>query len=240
MNLRILSDLHLEFMADGAASFVESLREPECDVLVLAGDIGVHAAGLEGSLRRFCNLFPHVVYVAGNHEFYGSSPAAVERKLGMIAAERTNFHWLENSACEIDGQRFVGCTLWYRQGGPEWWMNDFGQIRGFAPWVYDRCEASRAWLAENVRPGNVVVTHMLPHEAAVHPKYKGLPSNCFFLTDQSRVIADRKPALWAFGHTHESIDAVVGETRLVCNPHGYFGHEVNAAFDPGFTVEVSP
>lgn len=35
MNLQIMSDLHLEMDADGGA---ELIREPDSDVLVLAGD----------------------------------------------------------------------------------------------------------------------------------------------------------------------------------------------------------
>ena len=31
--------------------------------------------------------------------------------------------------------------------------------------------------------------------------------------------------LWTHGHTHQKYDYMVGETRVVCNPRGYIGHE---------------
>jgi hypothetical protein len=45
-------------------------------------------------------------------------------------------------------------------------------------------------------------------------------------------------SLWIHGHTHESFDYVVSGTRVVCNPRGYAPMELNAAFDPVFTVDV--
>jgi hypothetical protein len=39
--------------------------------------------------------------------------------------------------------------------------------------------------------------------------------------------------LWTHGHTHELFDYMVGETRVVCNPRGYVGHERGSeALDP--------
>ena len=42
--------------------------------------------------------------------------------------------------------------------------------------------------------------------------------------------------LWIHGHVHNSADYRVGDTRVVCNPHGY-GNE-NPAFNPSLIVEV--
>jgi predicted phosphodiesterase len=54
-----------------------------------------------------------------------------------------------------------------------------------------------------------------------------------------------RPAdLWLFGHTHESFDAVVGETRVVSNAKGYGPWPPrertweNPAFDPHFVIEI--
>lgn len=100
----------------------------------------------------------------------------------------------------------------------------------------------KLWLAENVRGGDVVVTHHLPSPRSTHQKYTGSPLNRFFLATMSleleQLMFDRKPALWVHGHTHETCDYRVGVTRVVCNPRGYDGHEINPAWDAGFTVEV--
>jgi hypothetical protein len=60
----------------------------------------------------------------------------------------------------------------------------------------------------------------------------------FFLCDVRKLIETAQPALWIHGHTHESCDYQIGRTRVVCNPYGYAGHEVNRAFDPGKCVEL--
>jgi hypothetical protein len=62
MKMRVLSDLHLEF---------QDWNPPdvEADVIVLAGDIHSGSRGVEWARRQF-PLTP-ILYVPGNHEFYG-------------------------------------------------------------------------------------------------------------------------------------------------------------------------
>lgn len=64
MRIRILSDIHIEF---------EPYRpsEVEADLVILAGDIGVGLDGIRWAQRHFPDL--PVVYIAGNHEYYGHS-----------------------------------------------------------------------------------------------------------------------------------------------------------------------
>ena len=52
----------------------------------------------------------------------------------------------------------------------------------------------------------------------------------------SGLIEERQPALWVHGHTHDSCDYRVGNTRVICNPRGY--ENENGAFDPGQAVRV--
>jgi Icc-related predicted phosphoesterase len=241
MKIRILSDLHLEFMHDlHSSEFVRRLPR-DCDVLVLAGDVS-NASGLLRALRLFSDRYENVVYVVGNHELYGSSPTEVE---ALLEGAPDNVHVLEEGSVRVgslglDGQRFLGCSLWFPPAtrGDKTSLNDFHQIHGFEPWVYERNRTSVAWLAANVQPGDVVVTHHLPAEESVHPKYKGSALNDFFLCDVRKLIETAQPALWIHGHTHESCDYQIGRTRVVCNPYGYAGHEVNRAFDPGKCVEL--
>ena len=65
--------------------------------------------------------------------------------------------------------------------------------------------------------------------------------NASFITDLSATIAEHQPALWIHGHVHDSHDYTVGETRIVCNPHGYSrgnGLVENAGFVKDFIVEI--
>jgi hypothetical protein len=46
------------------------------------------------------------------------------------------------------------------------------------------------------------------------------------------------PAFWMHGHTHASVDAKVGATRILCNPFGYAGWDLNRDFADHLVVDV--
>lgn len=52
------------------------------------------------------------------------------------------------------------------------------------------------------------------------------------------VIREKKPSAWLFGHTHESMDVMIGDTRCLSNPYGYQPRALNGKFSPGYTVVV--
>ena len=73
----------------------------------------------------------------------------------------------------------------------------------------------------------VVVGHHTPSPFSTHPKYAhdklmngGYTSDLIdFIMSIPRLV------LWTHGHTHEPFDYMLGNTRVVCNPRGYDGHE---------------
>ena len=75
MKIKQVSDLHLEF-----SDYTVENNE-NCDVLILGGDIMVaekvlkpeseYGIRFRAFLKRCSDAFPHVVYIAGNHELYG-------------------------------------------------------------------------------------------------------------------------------------------------------------------------
>jgi hypothetical protein len=73
----------------------------------------------------------------------------------------------------------------------------------------------------------VVVGHHTPSHFSCHPRYKDDQlMNGGYHSDLSEFILDRPGIkLWTHGHTHELFDYTVGDTRVVCNPRGYYGHE---------------
>ena len=70
MRIHVLSDLHFEFQKWRREVDVNSIL---ADVTVLAGDIAVGLDGIAWALKAFKRP---VVYVMGNHEFYGQRPMA--------------------------------------------------------------------------------------------------------------------------------------------------------------------
>ena len=239
LRCRVLSDLHFEFHDDGGRAFVESLDNRNVDVLIVAGDLTTQRH-IRAALRMLCDRFRRVVYVPGNHEFYHSSRNVVEAELDAASIELRNLFVLDiNQRATINGVRFVGCPLWFRRSDADSSsMNDFRLIRDFESWVYEENARCIDYLERTVRPGDVVVTHYLPSQRSVAPRYIGSPLNPFFVCDVGPLIFEQQPALWVHGHTHDSCDYRIGATRVVCNPFGYKDHEENPRFYAGLTVEI--
>lgn len=247
MKLHVLSDLHTEF-----ADFQPPVTE--ADVVIMAGDIGVGTGGLSWAARRFPAR--PVIYVPGNHEFYGHD---IELTTALKAEAPENIAVLSDDALVLDGVRFLGSTLWtdFRlHGEGEAWfarrraltcMNDFVRIRQdgrpFRPEDSVALhEASRAWLAAQLAQPfdgpTVIVTHHLPASASIAPRYANDPLNPAFASRLEGLIETCRPALWIHGHTHEPLDYELFETRVVCNPRGYPGEDGRAGFRPDLTVVV--
>ena len=76
-------------------------------------------------------------------------------------------------------------------------------------------------------PGSyIVVGHHCPSELSVAPQYKGDLLNGAFRSKLDDFI-EARPQIkyWLHGHTHHNFNYWIGETRVVCNPRGYDGHE---------------
>lgn len=82
------------------------------DVAVLAGDISTPGPKVVQWAQRHSTFQRKpVIVVPGNHEFYGLEiESAIEEMFS--AAAGSNVSLLSRGVVEIDGVRFLGCTLW--------------------------------------------------------------------------------------------------------------------------------
>lgn len=218
-----MSDLHVEFHADHGAALIGEVVSglTPADVLVVAGDLA-DSAHLPAALDLLAQSPAPIVYVTGNHEFYGADRATVTAQIHAAAGQHPHLHWLDHAAIELGGVRFLGTPLWFREhpGAPKWAMNDFTQIRRYTTWVYEENRRATEFLREHLRAGDVVVTHHLPHQRSVARQYARSALNPFFLCDQSSLVRARQPA-------------------LLCNPFGYVGYEPTGAWRP-LDLDVAP
>jgi hypothetical protein len=89
--------------------------------------------------------------------------------------------------------------------------------------------ALRAELEKPFDGKTVVVTHHLPSRRLVSarfwPRDGSDGANGGFVGDCENILAyeELAPDLWIHGHTHDSIDTMLWETRIVCGPAGYRG-----------------
>lgn len=253
MKIWILSDLHLErgnWTPPG---------DVDADVIVLAGDIGVRTQALSWAKEAFSGR--PVVYVAGNHEGYGTFwfPLMEELRQAPVPV-----HFLDRHCVVIGNTRFLGTTLWtdcriwgdlYSVLAQKRLMTDFYQIRvdKEARLYLDPLEMIRwhersvDWLDSQLSlpfPGpTIVVTHHAPHPKSLveHDPTQSDPLSGYYASDLSWLIDRHQPALWVHGHTHASSDYRVGKTRVIANPAGSplpGGDRENSLFQDDLVVEV--
>jgi predicted phosphodiesterase len=251
VRLHVLSDLHLEqdpFTPGDVAA----------DVVILAGDVALGTAGIEWA-KRWADGRP-VLYVAGNHEFYGHElPGLIDDM--REAAAGSSIRVLENDEVMVDGVRFLGCTLWsdFEFDGAERRdesmrlcervVNDYGQI-AFGPsgrtlGARDTRTVhveSRQWLESCLAQPHVGATVVITHHA---PLIRTRPSSAVwralagaFASDLTALMGSSRAALWIFGHTHRMASLDVRGTHVISNPRGY-PHEPVDGFDPRLVVELS-
>ncbi len=257
MKIRILSDLHLEFNR-----FRPSLA-PDADIVVLAGDIDAGARGIEWAGKYFKGR--EIVYVAGNHEYYGGVRPQVLTEMRAAAAKHA-VHFLENDQVIIDGVRFLGATMWtdfdlfghehrahcMRAGASG--INDFSAIKelkenGEGARRFEPTDAlalhkkSLEWLKEQLKVPfegkTVVVTHHSPSFFSVPDRFKESDLSACFASSLDHLMGDVID-LWIHGHTHDTVDYEVFSTRVVANPRGYvyWGSQENLDFNEEFCVEI--
>ncbi len=253
MRLNVLSDLHLGF---------DAMDWPvnDADVVVLAGDIARPREAIAWA-RTFDKP---VLYVPGNHEFYGSSIDGALEELQHLCMG-TQVQVLDNREMVLGGVRFLGATLWTdfelfddpqqraaAKSEARRLMRDFSRIRAreSSPEIFTPEDSVRlfrqhsAWLerrlAECHAGPTVVITHHAPSRHSIHPRFADSLLNACFVSDAAHLLRADRVSLWIHGHTHDSFDHQVNGTRVVCNPRGYAraGVNENPAFDANFIVEV--
>lgn len=242
MNLRILSDLHFEFHRDHGAEFVRKQNSTGVDVLILAGDIFSWVNKDQRKVfSRLCEKFSQVVYVPGNHEHYFHKGDTSEYQRDL-RRDIPNLHLLDASSTVIDGQRFLGGTLWFKPQPDDILFrkrySDFDYIDKFSDWVGKENSKYYFYLSQEVGKDDIVVTHHLPSSLSIWGKFKGSLLNRFFVTEMSDLMMDKSPKLWIHGHSHGSCDYTIGDSRVVSNPMGYL-HEINPMFQDDFTLQIS-
>jgi len=243
---QVLSDLHLEHHRDDGDSMIASLDFEGADLVVLAGDIvcfGARRTAFEKMQALCAKTAAEVLYLPGNHEYYGTSTRYVDDCLAQLELKIKNLTVLGSGKIfQLAGHRFLGDTLWFPDDplnsvyAPG--LNDFALIEGFVPWVYDRHIACRTILEQELRERDIVVTHHLPSPSLIATAFVGSPLNRFFASDLTDLILERGPALWICGHTHCSIDTTIGQTRILCNPFGYPREKQAMLFNPRLIVEM--
>jgi len=221
-----------------------------------------------GEAHKFFELMEHefskykqVFMIPGNHEYYGGNiQTSFDNLLDRV--EEYPFFNLHNdfSISLAKDWTLLMSSLWtdYNNSDSEamaaahWGMNDHQAIRNgdkaFTPddaWVLNREHTT--FLKEcidSTEPNEkfIIMTHHTPSMKSSHPKWGGEDNqiNYAFHNTQLEDFIINNPVIkyWVHGHTHDSMDYMIGECRVLCNPHGYGNENPNFDCNKYFEIEV--
>jgi predicted phosphodiesterase len=260
-----MSDLHLELDRKTGPLDIFRISQPDVpvasrcgpsvenllgtvDLVLLAGDIDVKTKGIGYAYVLAGYVGVPIVYVAGNHEFYGGQVALVD-ELAKVAAGGEGVYFLENRRMDLEvGAAHVvvlGATLWtdfelhgearrkqsMEAGAAQ--MTDYHVIRANPPLrmllpadtmaLHDQ---SRAWLESelaSLEPGtiSIVLTHHAPSALSLPDGERNDPLAAAYASNLEELIARLRPTVWVHGHTHHAADYRLHATRVLSHPFGY-------------------
>jgi predicted phosphodiesterase len=256
MKIKVWSDLHLEFRENLFDHIHIEHPDDKETTLLLAGDIGVGTSAIP-FVEEMCKHFKHVLMIHGNHEYYHNDFENVIENWKKWELEEgpDNFHFLYNDWRILDGVQFLGGTMWtsfnngdvFVMNGARRIMADYRLIKckgeAIQP-VFIKREHDRFMdfleekFAEEFNGPTVVMTHHSPGNIQ-RSRYGSGSMEYLYFAEIEKLVGDaNKAKLWVHGHTHQNLDFMINETRVVCNPYGYWGHEVNKEFNRNIVLEV--
>lgn len=194
-------------------------------------------AKTESRIREFLSQFPNVNFLEKSHieigdtMFVGATMWTNFNKndeISKLVADKgmNDFRIIENSNRMINYRQ-----VHINESGEE--CTKFATRPGIfrAQDAYeDNCKAME-YFTETLKTHNkvVVVTHHSPSMLSVHKKYRDSNLN-YAYSSANELFVMNHPQIkcWIHGHTHESFDYMLGDTRIICNPRGYIGYEQSA------------
>jgi hypothetical protein len=215
-------------------------------------------------VKRFffedCAKYKAAYYIMGNHEHYNG---VFENSADILKnfLKDSGVVFLDKTSTQLPGDIALwGGTLWTdfcgqnpiymeaaRRGMNDYYVIQTGNrtlkpidiIGEHAGSLIDLEE----FLYDTPASSVVVMTHMAPSSQSRHPRYPVEdPLNWSYYSNLEEMILNNpKIKVWVHGHTHDSHDYMIGETRVICNPRGYASNQItqeNRLFDINKTFEV--
>ncbi|UYM17963.1 metallophosphoesterase [Endozoicomonas euniceicola] len=268
INISLHSDLHNEMQDHSLIDEPKVISSDKADIFVLAGDIhnGIESIQYAKSVAKKHNK--PVIFIAGNHEYYGHDLIETEKILRKESSSEENVYFLEKDSIVLNNIRFLGCTLWsnfelYEQVIPgskafcmawsEGRINDFSKItmnnRAISSGDMENLNQDcMQWLQkEFLMPHSgptVVITHFAPVPDCVDEKWKKEPPEFnelspYFVNNLTEFITTWQPDFWFYGHTHSNICLKIGKTQIISNQKGYPSEEDSTGYRPDMLIKVN-
>jgi len=254
--IALISDLHNELYREEGRPVPDIQLKTEVDVLVLAGNIDIQEHGARYAIEQGQKLGVPVVYVLGNHEFYGRPDRPLidkvrEQTLG------TDVTILDADSVTIADTRFIGATLWTDMAllgtsrknqllsYAALNVKDYDKIRGvhkpvtqvFTPthacvW-HDQDKAFiEAELKKDDDEKKVVISHHAPSaQCLASSEQDDLLSACR-ASHLDWMIEKYQPEAWLYGHIDYPNQVQVGKTTVINNPGRHQQNDTATNYEP--------
>lgn len=210
--MKFIGDVHLEHGPFDIDDSVDDLK------LVLAGDVCPLA--MEDLwvpwIQRVSKQFEQILWVTGNHEYYGSEKEMDELLSDAQRKVPDNVVLTDLGTYTLGSVDIACATLWSFEPDPTLckYLGDFKHIKGLTLELYNELHAvhSEFIIEQDV---DMVVTHHAPIRSAlvVQPEHRNSPLNGYFMSNTLQRVR-RPPRVWLFGHTHHTSCQRIGRTML--------------------------
>lgn len=248
-SIHLVSDIHLEFIEDTNDI---PLPETEGDICLLGGDITtLRPCSIDNFfwyVKELKKRFNSLVYVLGNHEFYGFDyyyclktyeELCIELGINLLDIE------INGGLLEKDGAKLFGSTLWsdFNEGLYAPWVskrtNDFRLIESFSINKAFSINAKTTQKIEEISGEvDIILTHFMPI-VRKHSRYEiDYLTYGFCCSNLEEIIKQSKIKFWFYGHTHDNVIHNVAQTKLITNQVGYYREKVGLPYNSKLLIEV--
>lgn len=226
----------------------------------------INDVGYSNDVRKWREFLQHVndnwsnvFYLAGNHEHYKGRWNRTVDILREEVSYYPNIHFMDQDKVVIDDIQFLGASLWtdLNKDDPitrlsaKGMMNDYRAIKiikdGAFQYLHPEITLAKhrsdlEWFRTQLQLDSrkaVIMTHHAPSRQSIHANFKDQHiMNGAFFSDLDELMLDNEHlVLWTHGHVHNCFDYQIGNTRVICNPHGYPSE--NSYFNPNVVVEIA-
>ena len=250
MKVAFCSDLHLE-MCGVNFEFPEAdvllLAGDICQIYDLRESFSETLVGAR--CREFFKMisakYKNVIYVPGNHDHWGTAFYDIDKIFNQFCLEEglNSITFNYKGVLDIEDVRFVYATLWtdYKKDDPivkynaQRNMNDYTRI-DFRDYLFRTVlpddiskihREHRTHISDHIKGHNKVVV-MTHHAPSMYSLYDADSSMSYFYacTDMDEIIFENPQIKYVIhGHTHEEVDYMLCDTRVMTNCRGYYENE---------------
>ncbi len=230
------------FLADRYRRFLNEEMPKYCKVIYVAGNHEHYNNSYDDTHTRLRRELPDNVYLLENesvqiddvHFFAGTFWTDMNK--GDPISMQVVKQGMMDFKCIKFGHGIKMDTMY----GDSYWTNSF--TPAYAKSIFhETVENLKQFLVGKENEKVVVVSHHAPSPQSVHENYKSdFHMNAGYHSHLDEFIMDHPQIkFWVHGHTHDPVDYMIGSTRILSNPRGYAGYEMQAnVFDPNFYFEV--